>query len=112
MRHGVILASCSDDQTIRFYDDNLELIKEISTTWIQDWHTLTYLALQKDGDLVFIGAQNGYLFIYSFVEDRFIYAEKIHLGGIEGLVWKDNVVCTCSSDNILNILTIDMSEKD
>ena len=45
MRRGLILASCSDDMTIRFYDENFDLVRVISTAWIKEWHTLTYLAL-------------------------------------------------------------------
>ncbi len=56
MKCGFILASCSDDQTIRFYDEKYELIRVINTSWIKEWHTLTYLALEENGDMVSIGA--------------------------------------------------------
>jgi hypothetical protein len=60
----------------------------------------------KDGDLAAIAAQNGFFFLYSLTLNKFIWAEKIHLGGIEGLVWKGNLICTCSSDNILNVIDL------
>lgn len=43
------LVSCSDDDFIRVYDtkdDKYELLHIIDTHFINDWHTLTYLALE------------------------------------------------------------------
>lgn len=42
--------SCSDDMLIRIYDpkdEEFALIAELNTKFITDWHTLTYLALEK-----------------------------------------------------------------
>lgn len=66
----------------------------------------TLIYLFQNGDLVAIGAQNGYFFLYSLEADKFVYAEKTHMGGIEGLIWRDNLICTCSSDNIINVIDI------
>ena len=52
-----------------------------------------------------IGSQNGYLFIYDIVENKFIFTEKIHMGGIEGMIWKKDVLITCSSDLCVNIIS-------
>lgn len=44
------LVSCSDDLHIRVYtvkNDVYELIHNIDTKFINDWHTLTYLALEE-----------------------------------------------------------------
>jgi hypothetical protein len=47
--------------------------------------------------------------IWYLLEHKILYAEKIHMGGIEGLVWKKNLLCSCSSDNTINIINTDQS---
>lgn len=44
---GTILISCSDDRTIRVYDSENDygFKFEFSTSFREEWHTLTYLAL-------------------------------------------------------------------
>jgi WD40 repeat protein len=100
--------SCSDDKVIRFRDpkDGFKILFEVQTTTIKEWHTLTYLALEPNGHRVAVGSQNGYLFIYDIFEKDLLYGEKIHLGGIEGLDWKGNKICTCSSDLCINIIEL------
>jgi len=46
---GELFISCSDDQTARVYDpkDSFKLLFVISTSFIKEWHTLTYLALEE-----------------------------------------------------------------
>jgi hypothetical protein len=46
---GEIFISCSDDQTARIYDPNngFKLLDIISTDFVQEWHTLTYLKLEE-----------------------------------------------------------------
>lgn len=46
---GELFISCSDDQTARVYDpkNSFKLLFELSTSFIKEWHTLTYLALEK-----------------------------------------------------------------
>jgi hypothetical protein len=46
---GEIFISCSDDQTARIYDpnDGFKLKSVISTSFIKEWHTLTYLSLEN-----------------------------------------------------------------
>ncbi|KAL4479808.1 hypothetical protein ABPG73_018029 [Tetrahymena malaccensis] len=103
---GEVFISCSDDQTIRVYNpqNNFELVHEFSTSFVREWHTLTYLALEDGGTRVAIGSQNGYFFIYDLLEKQFKYSEKIHMGGIEGLVWKKSKIFTCSSDCCINVI--------
>ena len=45
---GELFISCSDDQTARIYDPKNEFkhLETISTSFIEEWHTLTYLALE------------------------------------------------------------------
>eukprot|EP00828_Plagiopyla_frontata_P002737 TRINITY_DN10562_c0_g2_i1.p2 TRINITY_DN10562_c0_g2~~TRINITY_DN10562_c0_g2_i1.p2 ORF type:complete len:120 (-),score=19.77 TRINITY_DN10562_c0_g2_i1:1-360(-) len=105
---GTILVSCSDDRTIRVYDSEkqFQMKMEFSTKLREEWHTLTYIALQKEGNLVAIGSQTSYLFIYNLETKEFIFSERIHMGGIEGLVWVKNKLITCGSDGCINIITI------
>jgi WD40 repeat protein len=46
---GELFISCSDDQTARVYDpqNGFKLLFTFSTSFINEWHTLTYLALEK-----------------------------------------------------------------
>lgn len=46
---GEILATCSDDRTIRIYApaEDFKLLYTISTYFINEWHTITYMALEK-----------------------------------------------------------------
>jgi hypothetical protein len=79
---GEIFISCSDDQTARIYDpkNDFKLIDVISTSFINEWHTLTYLCLENEGTRIFMGAQNGFVFVYDLLEKKFIYAERFHQG--------------------------------
>ncbi len=45
---GEVFISCSDDQTIRVYNpkNNFELVHVFTTSFVREWHTLTYLALE------------------------------------------------------------------
>jgi hypothetical protein len=47
-RIGEIFISCSDDQTARIYDpkNDFKLVEVLETSFIKEWHTLTYLALE------------------------------------------------------------------
>ena len=95
------LVSCSDDKTIRVYDvenDKYELVKVIDTQFITDWHTLTYLALEKNGEHLAVVSENGYLFVCNILTGKFIYSRKIHNGSIEALAWRDDTLVCCSSD--------------
>ena len=105
---GEIYVSCSDDKVIRFRNpkDGFKVLFEVQTTTIKEWHTLTYLALEPNGYRVAVGSQTGYLFIYDIRGKDLLFGEKIHLGGIEGLDWKDNKICTCSSDLCINIIEL------
>ncbi|EAS01161.2 WD domain, G-beta repeat protein (macronuclear) [Tetrahymena thermophila SB210] len=103
-----IFASCSDDQTIVIYDPqrNFEIVSIFSTSFIKDWHTLTYISLEENGTRVAVGSQNGYLFIIDLVQNKFIFAERVHLGGIEGVIWKKNKIFTCSNDCNINVINL------
>lgn len=106
---GEVFVSCSDDKRVivRRPKHNFEVAMELETSTVREWHTLTYLALEPQaGTRVAIGSQNGYLFIFDLVQGRFVYAEKVHLGGVEGLVWTNDMIITCSSDLTVNVLRI------
>jgi len=55
---GELFVCCSDDQTFRFYDPkkNFDLLFIGSTSFVKEWHTLTYLTLEPNGRRVAIGA--------------------------------------------------------
>lgn len=66
---GQLYVSCSDDKIVRFRNPlkMFEIVHELETTTIKEWHTLTYLSLEPNGERVAIGSQNGYLFIFNIV---------------------------------------------
>lgn len=80
-----------------------EIIHELETSTIKEWHTLTYLALEPNGKRVAIGSQNGYLFIFDILSKELLFGEKIHLGGVEGMDWRNGRLITCSSDLCVSI---------
>jgi hypothetical protein len=55
---------------------------------------------------VAIGSQSGFLFIFDICSNKMVFAEKIHLGGIEGMDWRGNKLITCSSDLCICIVTL------
>ena len=53
---GELFVSCSDDQFVRVYkqssnnqSDDFELLFQFTTKFTNEWHTLTYLALEEGG---------------------------------------------------------------
>jgi hypothetical protein len=40
------------------------------------------------------------------------YSKKIHLSGIEGLIWQNNKLITGSSDCSVNVITINDSQSN
>ena len=103
-----VFASCSDDQLVRVYRVNFDngdpeffFMFELDTHFIEEWHTITYLALEENGTRVAVSTQNGYLVIWdiSFQNDKnVLFSRKIHEGSIEGLKWKGGKLLTISSD--------------
>lgn len=99
-----ILYSCSDDRTVRMYNSEFELVHMINTYFVNEWLTLTYMCV-REGKIA-IGAQNGYFFLYSIDEGRYLFADKLHMGGIEGLAWRGKRIATCSSDEAINVIEL------
>jgi hypothetical protein len=78
---------------------------------VSEWHTITYISLEEGGTHLAVSTQNGYIIIFSLVTWTPVFCEKLHLGGIEGLCWKKNMLVACSSDlNITLIKSIDFNE--
>ena len=93
--------SCSDDDFIRVYDtaeDRYDLLFTLNTKFIKDWHTLTYLSLEENGEHLAIVSENGYLFVWNLLEQKSLYSRKIHGGSVESLAWRDDSLICCSSD--------------
>ena len=107
-----IILSCSDDHTINLYDPNLnfENILKVDFSKIYfGFFTLTYCAIDDNNPLnkyIVIGTQVGFLIIYDIIENKIIFNEKIHYGGIEGLSFSNNIISTCSNDCSFSILKI------
>ena len=62
--------SCSDDDFVRVYDpkeDRFDLLFTLNTKFIKDWHTLTYLSLEENGEHIAIVSENGYLFVWNLL---------------------------------------------
>jgi len=122
---GNILATCADDRTVRLYNGfDFELIGGLSTTDIEDWHTITYLSLEDNGEHLICATQNGYVVVWSISSEGALshnatttttttstttpqktFKGKMHVGSIEGLVWhpKTKVIASCSSDCSINV---------
>ena len=74
---------------------------ELNTHFIEEWHTVTYMALEENGTRVAVVTQNGYLVIWDISyqnENNVLFSRKIHEGSIEGLKWKNGTLITISSD--------------
>lgn len=106
---GEVLVSCSDDQTIKIYDpiNQFTHISTLSTKDIVlDWHTITYIALEENGTHLACSTQNGFIVIFDLQTNKPMFCEKVHMGGIEGLCWKGNLLVSCASDLNLTIIKI------
>lgn len=93
--------SCSDDKTIRVYDANTEAFELkfiLDTKFITDWHTLTYLSLEENGEHIAVVSENGYLFVWNLLSQKLIFSRKIHGGSVEALAWREDSLICCSSD--------------
>ena len=112
-----VLLNCSDDKTINIFDSFEEkfniILKVDFTKCIRGFFTLTYCSFNKgekvkneNKNLLCVGTQAGYLIIYDITEKNIKFMEKIHYGGIEGVVFENNIISTCGNDNIFNIIEI------
>ena len=112
-----VLLSCSDDKTINIFDsldEKFNLILKVDfSKCIRGFFTLTYCsfnhcdeAKNQNKNLLSVGTQAGYLIIYDISEKRIRFLEKIHYGGIEGVVFENNIISTCGNDNAFNIMEI------
>jgi len=112
-----VLLSCSDDKTINIFDSFEEkfniILKVDFSKCIRGFFTLTYCSFNKgekvkeeNRNLLCVGTQAGYLIIYDINEKNIKFMEKIHYGGIEGVVFENNIISTCGNDNIFNIIEI------
>ena len=111
-----LLLTCSDDKTINIFDasnENFEMIlKTDFDKCIRGFFTLTYCSFNQmldnekvENNLLCLGTQAGYLIIYDFIKKEIKFMEKIHYGGIEGVVFENNIISTCGNDNVFNILS-------
>ena len=105
--HLQLFASCSDDQTVRLYavdisgsEPDFTFFKSLDTKFIEEWHTITYMAVEEGGSRLAISTQNGYLVIWDLAgvyseeyEANIVFNRRVHAGSIEGLKWKAGKVC-------------------
>lgn len=103
--------SCSDDRQVRVYDptgDRFDLLFTLETTFITDWHTLTYCSLEEGGEHLAIVSENGYLFVWDLLNSqRLIFSRKIHGGSVESLTWRGDTLVCCSSDCTFSVITLE-----
>jgi len=103
---GSILATSGDDRTVRLWKtEPWEIYHVFDTTEIDDWHTVTYLALEGS-DRIACATQNGWLFVWNLSTKLKLFSKRLHLGSIEGLRWHDtnNCIVTCASDCVINVI--------
>ena len=109
-----LLLTCSDDKTINIFDASNEKFEMILKTdfdkCIRGFFTLTYCSFsheeEENNNLLCLGTQAGCLIIYDFEKKEIKFLEKIHYGGIEGVVFEKNFISTCGNDNIFNIIEL------
>ena len=109
-----LLLTCSDDKTINIFDASNEEFKMILKTdfdkCIRGFFTLTYCSFSHQAEeysnLLCLGTQAGYLIIYDFEKKEIKFLEKIHYGGIEGVVFEKNLISTCGNDNVFNVIEL------
>jgi len=117
---GEIIATCADDHKVMLWknpknsrqvdsspQDCFELYHVFNTSSIGCWHTLTYLALEKNqGNHVSVVTQSGHLLVWNFETKENLGVWRIHLGSVEGLIWhsKTNLLATCGGDCCLNLI--------
>ena len=112
-----LLLTCSDDKTINIFDASNEKFDMILKTdfdkCIRGFFTLTYCSFnhgeninEDEKNLLCLGTQAGYLVVCDFIKKEIKFLEKIHYGGIEGIVFENNMISTCGNDNIFNIIEI------
>jgi WD40 repeat protein len=73
-----------------------------------DWHTITYLALDKQGTKLACATQNGYMFVWDISTLQLLARGKMHNGSIEGLSWchANQYFASVSSDCTINIYEV------
>ena len=102
-----LLATCADDRTVRLYDGHgFSLVSVLDSKDIHGWHTLTYLCLNPDTGQCLCSTQNGHLVLWNVPSGERVACWKVHCGSIEGLVWKRDLICTVSSDCIVNMFRV------
>ena len=109
-----LLLTCSDDKTINIFDASNEKFELILKTdfekCIRGFFTLTYCSfshqVEENNNLLCLGTQAGVLIIYDFEKKEIKFLEKIHYGGIEGVIFENNFISTCGNDNVFNIIEL------
>ena len=109
-----LLLTCSDDKTINIFDASNEKFELILKTdfdkCIRGFFTLTYCSfsheVEENNNLLCLGTQAGVLIIFDFEKKEIKFLEKIHYGGIEGVVFENNFISTCGNDNVFNIIEL------
>ena len=101
------------------------LVILLSTSFLADWHTLTYTCLQSTGSHLAVVTQHGYLLVFSLSQTEVVsdvdandvwefvhrpqccvFCKKVANGSLEGLSWSGNNLCMSSADCCLNVKSI------
>ncbi|KAJ3448443.1 transcription initiation factor tfiid [Anaeramoeba flamelloides] len=103
-----LICTGSDDATVRVYSWDKEQEKAIFKHTINaNTLYITYMkSISKDGSLIALVTEDGFLIIYDIINLKQIAKNKAHLGSIEGLEIINQTIYTCGSDNIIQSFSL------
>ncbi|KAJ3440393.1 division protein 1-related [Anaeramoeba flamelloides] len=98
-----LICTGSDDATVRVYNWDKEQERAVFKHIINaNTLYITYMkSISKDGSLIALVTEDGFLIIYDIINLKQIAKNKAHLGSIEGLEIINQNIYTCGSDNII-----------
>jgi WD40 repeat protein len=106
-----LIVTCADDTHVMIWNAaRFELLHAVHTEALDEWHTLTYVALEPGpaGHRVVAVTQNGYAVSWDATTGVLLSHNKVHAASIEGLAWnpRTSLIATCSSDCSTVVFTL------
>ncbi|KAL6059321.1 Cytosolic iron-sulfur protein assembly protein CIAO1 [Balamuthia mandrillaris] len=106
---GELIATCADDKSIRVWNAKTWQLHHVFDTGEHntEWHTVTYLALERGGRRLACSTQNGYLFVWCLITGQQLFGAKTHTASVEGLSWShaSGLLASCASDCTINVFS-------
>ncbi|KAL6077883.1 Cytosolic iron-sulfur protein assembly protein CIAO1 [Balamuthia mandrillaris] len=106
---GELIATCADDKSIRVWNAKTWQLHHVFDTGEHntEWHTVTYLALERGGHRLACSTQNGYLFVWCLITGQQLFGAKTHTASVEGLSWShaSGLLASCASDCTINVFS-------